>query len=40
MGKVKEVLSIVKGGFVYLLMIEDKLIVVFDFNVFCFLLIG
>ena len=32
MGKVKEALSTVKGGFAYLLMIEDKLIAALDPN--------
>ncbi|MGV3022473.1 amidophosphoribosyltransferase [Streptococcus suis] len=40
MGKVKEALSIVKGGFAYLLMTEDKLIAVLDPNGFRPLSIG
>lgn len=40
MGKIKEVFSFVKGGFVYILLFEDKLIAVFDFNGFCLFFIG
>ena len=40
MGKVKEALSLVKGGFAYLLMFEDKLIAALDPNGFRPLSIG
>ena len=40
MGKIKEALSLVKGGFAYLLMFEDKLIAALDPNGFRPLSIG
>ena len=40
MGKVKEALNTVKGGFAYLLMLEDKLIAALDPNGFRPLSIG
>ena len=40
MGKIKEALSLVKGGFAYILLFEDKLIAALDPNGFRPLSIG
>lgn len=40
LNKLKSVLNEVKGGFVYLLMMEMVMIVVLDLNGFCLLVIG